>query len=176
MRLIGGAAAAVSDKGGQPKARYLTLIRVDLDALRRGQVSGDDELCEITGLGPVPVATARELLGESVLKLVITKGVDVLNVTHLGRGANAAQQIALLWRQPMCTRQGCGKRHRIENDHRDDWARVHCTELQNLDPLCHADHLLKTGHGWALTEGHGIRPMVPPDHPDHPGRAKGRSP
>jgi hypothetical protein len=43
-------------------------------------------LCEITGVGPVPVEVARRLLGESILKLVITNGVDVANVTHLGRG------------------------------------------------------------------------------------------
>ncbi|HMC72204.1 MAG TPA: hypothetical protein VKJ07_23805, partial [Mycobacteriales bacterium] len=49
---------------------------------------------EITGLGPIPVSTARELLGDSILKLVITKGVDVLHVTHLGRGPNAAQRVA----------------------------------------------------------------------------------
>ncbi len=172
MRLIDGAPVGFADASGQPKLRYLTLVRVDLGALQRGRVDSDDELCEITGLGPVPVSTARGLLGESVLKLVITKGADVVNVTHLGRGASAAQKIALLWQQPLCTRQGCGRRHRIENDHRDDWARVHCTELRNLDPLCHADHLLKTRHGWALVNGTGTRPMVPPGHPDHPRHAR----
>jgi BarA-like signal transduction histidine kinase len=40
--------------------------------------------------------TARDLLGESIVKLVITNGVDVANVTHLGRGPTAAQRIALL--------------------------------------------------------------------------------
>jgi hypothetical protein len=176
MRLIEGAHIRATDRAGQPRLRYLTLLRVDLEALQRGRIDSDAELCEITGLGPIPVATARAVLGESVLKLVITKGTDVINVTHLGRGASAAQKIALLWQQPLCTREGCGRRHHIEHDHRDDWARVHCTELRNLDPLCHADHLLKTRLGWALTEGIGIRPMVPPEHPDHPRRAKGRSP
>src|SRR5262249_29831222 len=53
--------------------RYLGLIRADLEALQRGHVEGD-EVCEIAGLGPIPVRTARELLGDAVLKLVITKG------------------------------------------------------------------------------------------------------
>ena len=52
---------------------------------------------QIAGLGPIPVSTARELLGESILKLVITKGVDVVNVVHLGRAPTAAQRVALLW-------------------------------------------------------------------------------
>ena len=172
----GGAAASITDRAGRPKLRYLALLRVDLEALTRGTVTNDDELCELAGLGPIPIATARELLGESVLKLVLTKGVDVLNVTHLGRGPTTAQQIALLWQQPTCTRQGCGRRRRLETDHRDDWTRVRCTELANLDPLCEHDHDLKTHHGWALTTGTGTRPMVPPDHPDHPRHAKERSP
>jgi hypothetical protein len=40
--------------------------------------------------------TARDLLGESIVKLVITNGVDGADVTHLGRGPTAAQRIALL--------------------------------------------------------------------------------
>ena len=37
-----------------------------------------------------------------------------------------------------------------------------------LDPLCDPDHDLKTYEGWALVEGKGKRPMVPPDDPRHP--------
>ncbi len=85
---------------------HLALLRVDLEALVRGRVEGD-ELCEITGLGPVSVPTAHALLGESILKLVITNGTDVANVTHLGRGPTAAQRIALLWTSPGCDVRGC---------------------------------------------------------------------
>ncbi len=53
--------------------RYLALLRVDAEALRRGRVQGA-ELCEIAGVGPVPVSVARDLLGDAVLKLVITPG------------------------------------------------------------------------------------------------------
>jgi hypothetical protein len=114
------------------------------------------------------VTTARDLLSESILKLVITRGDGVANVTHLGRGPNTAQKIALLWQQPECTRQGCGRRARLQHDHRDEWRNVRCTELSNLDPLCGPDHHLKSHQGWALVDGTGTRPMVPPHHPDHP--------
>jgi hypothetical protein len=170
VRLAESGPPRIEDGSGRPKLRYLTLVRVDLEALTRGHVADDSELCEITGLGPIPVATARAVLGESIVKLVITKGVDVLNVTHLGRGVSAAQRVALLWQQPMCTREGCGRRFRLENDHRNDWAKVRCTELANIEPLCSWDHHLKTNHGWALVDGTGTRPMVPPDHPEHPSR------
>ena len=50
---------------------------------------------------------ARDLLGDAVVKLVITKGVDVANVTHLGRGPTVAQKIALWWQTPQCTELDC---------------------------------------------------------------------
>ena len=90
---------------GRLNPRYLALLRVDVQALHRGRVAGG-ELCEIRGVGPVPVSVAEGLLGRSVLHLVITRGVDVLNVTHLGRGPTAAQKIALAWASPGCTVAG----------------------------------------------------------------------
>ena len=116
------------------------------------------------------MAAAREMLSEAVLKLVITNGVDVRNVTHLGRGPNTAQKIALLWEQPRCTREGCGRRARLEYDHVDgyEYHRTRHTRLDELTPLCDPDHDLKTYHGWALVEGKGVRAMVPPEDPRHP--------
>ncbi len=150
--------------------RHLALIRVDYTALLRGVVE-TGETCEIAGLGPIPVATARALLGESILKLVITRGSDVANITHLGRGPNTAQQIALLWSQPVCTVEGCNRTARLQNDHRVPFADDKVTRLSNVDPLCKHDHDKKTLHGWALVNGTGRRPMVPPNHPDHPANA-----
>ncbi|MBA2496557.1 MAG: HNH endonuclease [Acidimicrobiia bacterium] len=152
--------------------RYKIVVRADLDALVRGTVAGD-ETCEIAGVGPVAVTAIRDLLGQATLHLVLTKGSAVANVTHLGRGPAAAQRIALLWQAPTCTRLGCPRRAHLQIDHRTPWADCHVTELANLDPLCGADHALKTRRGWALVSGTGRRPMVPPDHPDHP---RGRPP
>jgi hypothetical protein len=145
---------------------YLTLIRVDLAALRSGEL-GDGKLCEIAGIGPIPVSVAREPLGESILKLVITKGVDVLNVTHLGRGPNAAQRVALLWSSPGCSVEGCA-RTRVEIDHRIPYAQSGHTRLDECDALCKPHHDRKHRDGWALVEGTGKRPMVPPDDRRHP--------
>jgi hypothetical protein len=162
--------------GGVPPARrtaglnpsFLALLRVDVEALARGGVEGD-ELCEIAGVGPVPARVARGLLGDAVLKLVITRGVDVVNVTHLGRGPSAAQSVALLWSSPGCTNSECDHTLLIQHDHRTPWAEVHETTLANLDRLCPQPcHHRKTHDGWALVEGTGRRPLVPPDHPRHP--------
>jgi hypothetical protein len=162
------ALAGGSIRGRGRKEKYLALLRVDLEALRRGAVEAD-KCCEVTGIGPVPVRVARDLLGEAVLQLVITRGRDVASVVHLGRGPSAAQKIALLWSQPTCSRQGCDQLWtHAEVDHRVPWAESHRTELVGLDRLCRHDHRLKTNQGWALVAGTGQRPMVPPDHPDHP--------
>ncbi|MDP1805467.1 MAG: DUF222 domain-containing protein, partial [Acidimicrobiales bacterium] len=99
-----------------PRPEHLALLRLDLAALWRGHTEGD-ELCEITGLGPIPVTTARQLLGDAVLKLIITNGVDVANVTSLTRGPTQAMRYTLLWTSPPCTVEGC-TRTVIEHDHR----------------------------------------------------------
>jgi hypothetical protein len=148
-------------------AKDLGLIRVDYETLVRGAVEGE-ETCEIAGLGPIPVRIARALLGDAILKLVITKGVDVINVTHLGRSVTIWQQVALWWQSHMCTRLGCTRTHRLENDHREDWAKTKHTRLDEIDRLCNHDHHLKTHCGWSLVKGKGRRAMVPPDDPRHP--------
>jgi hypothetical protein len=149
-----------------PKPRFLGLLHAPFEALVRGALEGE-ETCEIVGVGPIPIRTARELLGESILKLVITKGVDVANVVHLGRGPTAAQRIALLWTSPKCSNIECS-RMMVEVDHNNPWADKQETVLGNLDPFCGHDHDLKTNHGWSLVEGTGRRAFVPPDDPRHP--------
>jgi len=149
------------------RPQLLGLVRVDHSALSRGQVEGD-EVCEIAGLGPIPVARARQLLSDAVVKLVITKGVDVANVTHLGRGPTVAQKIALWWQTAECTELDCTRVQRIQFDHREEWNKTHHTRLDEGDGLCGRHHDLKTYFGWALVDGTGKRPMVPPGDPRHP--------
>ena len=152
----------------QASPQHLALLRLDLEALWRGHVEGE-EVCEITGLGPIPVAMAKALLGDAVLKLVVTKGVDVLHVTSLTRRRTQAMHYASLWTSPTCVADGCS-RTIVEYDHRTgaEWKHTHHTRLDELDRLCGGHHDLHTNHGWALVEGCGKRPMVAPDDPRHP--------
>ena len=167
IELARRAAGNVDGPQVKPAPRNIGVIRVDHSALARGWVEGD-EICEIAGLGPIPVRVAREQLGDAILQLVLTKGVDVANVTHLGRGVTAAQRAALRWLMAECTNENCTRTERLENDHRKQWTDVHETRLDNIDPLCEHDHDLKTRCGWALVEGQGKRPLVAPDDPRHP--------
>ena len=156
---------AADNKAKAPQ--LLGLVRVDHAALQRGRVE-DGEVCEIAGLGPIPAHRAQELLGDAVVKLVLTRGVDVANVTHLGRGPTVAQKIAVWWKTPQCTTLDCTRVQRIEFDHREEWRKTHHTRVDDGDGLCGHCHDLKTYEGWALVEGDGKRPLVPPDDPRHP--------
>jgi len=178
-RAAGGTAVAVPKVEGKRVRRPVPariIFRCDLNAVKRGWVE-PGEVCDLIGHGPVPVSTIRDLVEhqDPFIDAVVTKGVDVISVAHLGRSPKAHQRTALLWRQPECTRLGCNCTVRLENDHRDDWAKTHRTPTEGLDPLCHHDHALKTRYEWALVEGKGKRAMAPRDHPDHP-KNKGRSP
>ncbi len=166
--------AAASAGDGARKAtrpQHLALLRLDVEALWRGYVDGE-ELCEVTGLGPIPVEAARRLLGDAVLKLIITKGDAVAHVTSLTRGPTQAMRYALLWTSPTCTAEGCS-RTIVEHDHRTgvEYKDTRHTRLDELDRVCHTHHDLHTLHGWALVAGTGKRPMVPPDDPRHPANA-----
>jgi len=159
---------APAQTGKQPRPEQLALLRLDVSALWRGYTKGD-ELCEIAGLGPIPVAIARRVLGDAALKLLITKGIDVGSVTSLTRGPTQAMRYALLWTSPTCCVEGC-TRTIVEHDHRTgcEYKDTRHTRLDELDRLCTHHHDLHTRHSWALVPGRGRRRMVPPDHPDHP--------
>lgn len=162
------AAADGEKRGKQPRPEHLALLRIDISALWRGHVEGD-ELCEITGLGPIPVGVARRLLGDALLKLVITNGQAVAHVTSLTRGPTQAMKYASLWTSPTCVVEGCS-RTIIEHDHRTgaEFKDTQHTRLDELDQVCPGHHDLHTYGGWALVAGTGKRPMVPPDDPRHP--------
>lgn len=92
---------------------------------------------------------------------MLTRGKDVINVTHLGRPFTAHQQTALEWHDPDCQVLGCSCTIRLERGHRDDWADTHVTRITAADGLCHHHHALKT-LGWRLEPGDGKRRILPP--------------
>ena len=166
-RSAGGTASATV--GRRKTTPTKVIVRIDWDALVRGWPI-DGEVCEIAGLGPVPVDAVRALVssGDPFLAGVVTQGVDVANVFHLGRTPVAVQKTALEWLSPTCTTLGCNRTHRLEIDHRNDWADTKVTLLRWLERHCGHCHDKKTRLGWALVEGTGKRPLVPPDDPRHP--------
>jgi len=131
------------------------VVRVDAGALRRGHLEAG-EVCEIPGVGPVPVAVAHELLGDAFYSVVVTEGVDVRCVTSTKRTIPTALRVALFERDPVCVVPGCGVAHHLEIDHwQRDFAQDGPTCLENLARLCGPHHAMKTHTRWRLTGGPG---------------------
>ena len=142
-------------------------------ALMRGHPI-EGEVCEVTGVGPVPVpAVRRWIADDAFVAAILTKGVDVRSVVHLGRQATALQRTALEWLAPECCVRGCPNQARLEIDHERDWARTHHTTLDELDHLCAHHHRMKTRHGHRLEPGTGKRRMLPPSTPQTGATARG---
>lgn len=150
----------VSSKGasrcsGSNRPRCLVRIRVDLEALRRGYAE-PGETCEIPGVGRVAVPIARDVLGESLLQMVITNGVEVSTVVSDTRHIKKALMVALQERDPVCVAPGCTASDHLEVDHwRTDFANGGRTELDNLCRLCGWHHDQKTYGGWVVGGGPG---------------------
>ena len=151
------------DRSAGPRRGRVVHLRVDAVALRRGSLE-DGDVCEVPGVGPISLAAARALLPDSVIKLVITDGVDVQHVTNTGRHVPAALATALVERDPVCVVPGCDVAVNLEVDHYQvDWSQDGATELWNLARLCHFHHGLKTYRGYSLVGGPGDWEFIGPD-------------
>ncbi|HEY5012402.1 MAG TPA: DUF222 domain-containing protein [Acidimicrobiia bacterium] len=158
-----------AESGGAP-VRPRFVIRLDMTALKRGWAE-PGEVCEIPGVGPIDVATARSMFGGAVVDFVIHEGVDIKAVAHAGRKANARQLAALLSREYVCETVGCGHRANLEIDHLTEYAKSRRTDVGELGWKCAHCHRLKSAEGW--TDGplqpDGRRTLDPPQRPPPDG-------
>ncbi len=175
--LVAMAEAAVAPEadGGQASGpRAMVHVRVDHAALLRGHTEAG-EVCEVPGVGPIPVATARAWAGDAVLRALVTDGVDVVAVAHAGRSVTAAQRAAIEERDPVCVVPGCTTGKGLEIDHVDGWTLTHTTTLGRLARLCRWHHYLKTHCGHRLDGVAGDWRLIPPDHPPDDDAGRGPS-
>jgi hypothetical protein len=136
-------------------------VVIDYDALMRGHtVSG--EQCEIPGVGPIPVTLARQMADDAILKVFLTKGVDVVAVAHAGYAIPSHLRSALELRDPECIVPGCNARLNLQIDHRNTFSRTRITKLEDLARLCPFHHRLKTFFGYMYRGGPGIWEWIPP--------------
>jgi hypothetical protein len=158
----GGGSGATSP----PAPGAMVHVRVDHAALLRGHVE-TGEVCEIPGVGPIPVEVARRLAVDSILSVLVTDGVDVRSVTRAVRTIPTPVRTALVERDPTCVVPGCDVRDRLEIDHLHEFARGGPTELSNLARLCHWHHYLKTHQRFRLERDGEQWVWSPP--PERPG-------
>ena len=153
-----------------PAIRPHFVVRIDSAPLLRGRTEAG-EVCEIPGLGPIDVATARHYLPDAILDFVVHEGIDVRAVAHAKRKARRTQLAALLSRDYVCEVEGCDCRRFLEIDHITPYADSHRTSVEELGYKCRHSHHLKTYEGW--TDGplqpDGTRRLIPPDPPPPDG-------
>ena len=140
-------ANATEKKSSRPNA--VINIRVDIDALKRGRTE-HGEVCEIAGVGPIPVATATEYLGKAFLKLLVVDGVDIRTVAHMGRAIPAPLRTAVEERDRVCQVPTCDMTIGLEIDHIKPFAEGGAASFENLVRLCKRHHLQKTHDGYRL--------------------------
>jgi hypothetical protein len=142
-------------------------VTVDSAAVARGHTKAG-ERCEIKGVGPVPVTTARALLDDAAVTVMTRDGDDITAVSSPKRTIPTKVRRALEARYPSCGVPACANSEFLEIDHivaLEDHGR---TELDNLWRLCSHHHRLKTYAGWTVVGQNGDRDLVPPDDPDPP--------
>ena len=163
--------AEAGGSGQRSGPRAMVHVRVDHTAFRRGHTE-EGETCEIAGVGPVPVATARALASDAILQAVVTKGVEVKAVAHVGRTIPARLRTALEARDPECVVEGCGATRQLEIDHLVPFAEGGPTHIDNLARVCRWHHHLKTYCGYRLDGGPGqwkwLGPESSPPEPEPP--------
>lgn len=153
----GGSAPKKGNQAVRPERKVIGII--DVAALNRGDVL-PGETCEIAGVGPVSVSAIRTLLSDAFVSIVIKDGVDIRNVTHLGRRVTAHQRTALELRGYRC--EVCGSTHHLDIDHVTGWTLTHTTELDDLAWLCGHCHDRKTLEKLRLVGPVGDRRLEPP--------------
>ncbi len=134
---------------GQQAPRSVVHVEVDRAAFERGRVE-PGERCVIRGVGPVPVAVARRMAREGLVKILERDGVEVTRVAHAGRTIPAHLRTALEARDPTCVVPGCDVRTGLEIDHIVPLAQGGWTRMDNLARLCRYHHGEKTHRGWRL--------------------------
>ena len=137
-------------------------VVIDHAALVRGRAA-PGERCEVAGVGPVPVTVVRSMLDDAFLTAVLSDGVDVATVAHLGRRPTAHQRSALVVRDPECVVTGCHVRVGLEIDHVEPWSATRITKLDRLARLCRFHHAQKTHEGYRLEGGPGHWRWLKPD-------------
>jgi hypothetical protein len=135
-------------------------LRVDQAAFERGRTKAG-ELCEIEGIGPVPVATARNLSTRAVVNALVVNGTDMNRYTSLGRYVPTSLERALIERDRTCIGDGCPVTERLEIHHIDPVVPDGETSLDNCCRLCRWHHYLCTHHGWTVEGTPGEWELVP---------------
>jgi hypothetical protein len=142
-------------------------VTVDGAALARGHTE-PGERCEIDRSGPIPVTTARALLDDASVAVLVRDGDDITTVTSPKRVIPAKLRRALEARYPTCGVKSCANDQFLQIDHVVALEDGGETNIHNTWRICSHHHFLKTYAGWRVVGEPGDWDLVPPDAPDPP--------
>lgn len=143
----------------------MLIVHVAYDAIVRGSLA-DREVCEIRGVGPVPLDVVRHLAADSILRVLVTKGAQPMAVTPGVRTVPRALRLLLEARDRTCVVPDCDVARGLQVDHRKGFAALGPTDLENCALLCKRHHDMKTYLGFVLGwAADGSRTFSPP--PDY---------
>ena len=116
------------------------IIVVDLKTLVDGRHAAT--IAELSNRSPLPISTIREMLADSDIVPVLLSGEgQPLWVGRTRRVATAAQRDAITAIYGSCARPGCDRPiDDTQAHHTTSWSRGGDTDIDELGPLCAADH------------------------------------
>ncbi|MEX1006453.1 MAG: DUF222 domain-containing protein [Acidimicrobiia bacterium] len=151
--LVELAAQSLGGETGSGRVRFAADIVIDYETLMR-MANGDllARICDIEGLGPVPLSMVERLLCDCSVGRVLMRGQS--EVLDLGRRTDVpspAQRRALARRDKHCRFPGCDRPVRWTDAHHIvHWIRGGPTDLDNLVLLCRRHHTACHEGGWNL--------------------------
>ncbi len=128
----------------------------------------DGERCTIEGVGPIPMTTAKKLLADASVSLLVRDGDELRAVGKPVRTIPATLRRELETNYPVCGVKGCSNDRFLEIDHVIPVCNGGETTRRNTWRICPHHHILKHHRGWHVIGEPGNWDLVPPDDPRAP--------
>lgn len=153
--LIDGDTALHPDTARGIRATVAVTVPV-LSLLADTGLRGTADAPTVEGIGPIPLAQAKELCGGAAEWMRVLTHPETGIVLSVGRTQYrppASLRRLVKWRAERCMAPGCSiPASRCEIDHTIAWADGGTTELQNLTPLCKGHHTIKHHGNWVVKQ------------------------
>jgi hypothetical protein len=149
--------------GRQAPGIRVPRVRIDVTVALSTLLGLDDQPGELAGLGPIPAEQARALAAGGIWRRLVTDPLTgaVLDVGRTRYKPPQPMAEHVLARDGVCAAPGCSvPAHRCDLDHTTEYhdrpangsPEQGTTSADNLGPLSHHCHRLKTDGGFTLTQ------------------------
>lgn len=158
-----------SNPAGAKGIRATVATTVPALSLLDDEFAADNEPAVVEGVGPIPIARARELCGGADGWMRVLTHPETGVVLSVGRRKYKPPKPLrdfVRWRAGRCLTPGCSQAAaRCEIDHTIAWEDGGCTDDCNLGPLCKGHHTVKHHGGWLVRQienGEGALEWISP--------------